>query len=98
VRSTNASTRPRGARRRGEFRFGAEAAQFGGQPLPGFLAATGNDNAAAFRREARAAARPMPVNAPVIKTTGYFMAMLHRPAGGPHCVEAGVSARLGRGV
>jgi hypothetical protein len=32
----------------------------------------------------------MPVNAPVIKTTGYFMAILHRPAGGPHCVEAGV--------
>ena len=57
---------------RHELGFSAERAQFGLTSfLAGFLVATGNDECGApSRANATAVARPIPVSAPVIKTTG----------------------------
>src|SRR4029434_4576685 len=54
-----------------ELSFSAERAQLGCQFLAGFLVPTGNNGAGTFPRESpRRRARPIPVSAPVIKTTG----------------------------
>jgi hypothetical protein len=55
----------------------AHGAQFGGQCLAGFIAAARNGNAGAFAGEGqRAVARPMPVSAPVTRTTGWGVFMV----------------------
>jgi len=55
--------------------FGAEAAEFGFQCLAFRFAASRCDDACAFLGKATAVARPMPVNAPVINTTGLLISL-----------------------
>ena len=54
----------------------AEAAELGLERLAFGLAAAGNDDGRALFGEGEAVARPMPVSAPVMRTTGLDMANL----------------------
>ena len=67
--------RPHGDVGADELGFGAELAQLSGQCLAGVLMAAGDDEPVAFLAKARAAARPIPVSAPVIKTTGVLISL-----------------------
>jgi hypothetical protein len=54
-----------------ELGFGSEFAQFGFQGEALLFAATRDDDPGAFPPKAMAVARPMPVRAPVMRTTGF---------------------------
>jgi hypothetical protein len=61
-----------------EFSFSAEFAQLANKSLTFVVMATGDDDTVALPScaKAKAAARPMPVSAPVINTTGVLIVPL----------------------
>jgi hypothetical protein len=59
-----------------EFDFSAECTQLSRELLAGLLVATGDNDAVAFPRERKSRRAPIPVSAPVIKTTGVSITLL----------------------